>query len=114
MNLYDPTEHYQLANELVDYLEQWPQLSAAQRERAVRIELTMQAFQDAGACYWPDTLPNVQLDMRGFDLGYRYRLLARNPATAGHVAQARTELATLVQHQPEVAKQPPIGFYQGD
>jgi hypothetical protein len=45
MNLYDPTEHYQLANELVNYLEQWPQLSAAQRKRAVDIGVAMQAFQ---------------------------------------------------------------------
>lgn len=104
MNLYDPTEYYQLAKELVEYLEQWPQLSAAQREQAMHIEVTMQAFQDAGACYWPDTLPNGQLDMRGFDLGYRYRVLERNPVTAAYQAEGRAELAALVQHQREVAK----------
>jgi hypothetical protein len=104
MNLYNQDEYYQLANEVVDCLEQWPQLSAAQRERAVSIEAAMQAFHDAGACYWPDTLPSGQLDMRGFDLSYRYRQLERNPVTAAHVVQARTELTALVQDQSNMAR----------
>jgi hypothetical protein len=104
MNLYDPTEHYQLANELVNYLEQWPQLNAAQRKRAVNIGVAMQAFQDAGACHWSDTLPNGERDMRGFDLIFRYRLLERHPDTAGHATRSRAELATLVQRQREAMK----------
>jgi len=104
MNLYNQNEYHQLANELVGYLEQWPQLSAAQRERAVSTEVAMQAFYDAGACHWPDTLPNGERDMRGFDLSFRYRLLECHPDTAGHQAQARAELATLVQRQREVLK----------
>lgn len=99
MNLYNPTEYYQLANEVVDCLEQWPQLSAAQRERAVSIEVARHEFDKAGACYWPDTLPDGRRDMRGFDLTCRYRLLDRHPATAGHAAQARAELAELVQQR---------------
>lgn len=104
MNLYNQDEYYQLANEVVDCLEQWPQLSTAQRERAVSIEVAMRAFYEAGACYWPDTLPNGELDMRGFDLSYRYHQLERNPVTAAHVGQARAELAALVQEQSDVAR----------
>jgi hypothetical protein len=42
--------------------------------------------------------------MRGFDLIFRYRLLERHPATAGHATRARAELATLVQRQREAMK----------
>lgn len=98
MNLYNQDEYYQLANEVVDYLEQWPQLTVAQRERAVRIGVAMEDFDKAGACHWPDTLPNGQRDMRGFDLSCRYRLLERHPVTAPYATQARTELDNLVQH----------------
>jgi hypothetical protein len=104
MNLYNQDEYYQLANEVVDCLEQWPQLSAAQRERAVSIEVAMQAFYNDGACFWPDKLPNGQYDMRGFNLSCRYKLLERNPVTAAHVDQARAELAALVQEQSDVAR----------
>jgi hypothetical protein len=104
MNLYNQDEYYQLTNEVVNCLEQWPLLSAAQRERAVSIEVAMQAFHDAGACYWPDTLPDGQYDMRGFDLSYRYKQLERNSVTAAHVLQARAELAALVQDQRDVAR----------
>jgi hypothetical protein len=101
MNLYDPDEYYQFANEVVDCLEQWPQLSPAQKERAVCIEVARHEFEWAGAYFWPDTLPNGRRDMRGFDLSCRYRLLERHPATAGHAAQALAELATLVQRRRE-------------
>jgi hypothetical protein len=43
MNLHDPDDDDQLANEVVDCLEQWPQLSPAQKERAVRIEVAFSA-----------------------------------------------------------------------
>lgn len=99
MNLYNQDEYYQLANEVVDCLEQWPQLNAAQRERAVRIGVAMENFYKAGACHWSDTLPNGQPDMRGFDLSCRYRLLERHPATTAYAAQARAQLASLVQHE---------------
>jgi len=99
MNLYNQDEYYQFANELVDYLEQWPQLSAAQREQAVLIEVAMQEFHEAGSCFWSETLPDGSYDGRGFGLGVRYKWLERNPGTAAHVAQARTELASLVHHE---------------
>ena len=98
MNLYNQDEYYHLANEVVDYLEQWPQLSAAQRERAVLIGIAMQEFYEAGSWHWSETLPAGSYDGRGFGLGVRYKILEHNPATAAHAAQARAELASLVQH----------------
>ncbi len=101
MNLYDQDEHYQLSNEVVECLEQWPTASSAQKEHAASIEVAKQAFYAAGSCYWSEYLPDGQRDMRWFDLYLRYRLLDRHPATAGHAAQARAELAALVQHRRE-------------
>lgn len=97
MNLYDPTEYYQLANEVVDCLELWPLLSAEQRDRAVSIEVAMKAFHDAGACFWSETLPDGSYDGRGVGLDLRYKILECSPLTAAHASQARAELATLVQ-----------------
>lgn len=104
MNLHNQDEYYQLANEVVDCLERWPQLNPAQRERAVGIGVAMQAFYDAGACHWPETSPTGHHDTRGFDLSLRYQILARNPVTAAHAIQSRAELAALVQHQIDVMK----------
>ena len=104
MNLYNQDEYYQLANEVVDYLEQWHELSVAQRDRAVSIGVAMQAFHAAGACFWSETLPDGSYANRGFALNMRYRLLERSPATAAHTSQAYAELATLVQHRFAVMK----------
>jgi|GEM_PF-6146716 len=108
MNLYNSDEYYQLSNELVGYLEQWPQLSAAQRDRAVSIGVAMKAFFDKahyfGHYFRSVTLPDGSYDTRGHEVDLRYRILERNPLTAAHASQARAELATLVQQQIDVMK----------
>ena len=104
MNLYDQDEFYRLCNQVVDYLEQWPTLSSEQKEEAVRIEVAMREYEAGPVPHYPDCLPNGQRDMRGWNLQFRRKLLDRHPATAGHAAQARAELAALVQHRREVAK----------
>lgn len=99
MNFYNQDEYYQLANEVVDCLEQWPQLSDAQRDRAVSIGVAMKAFYEAGSCFWSETLPDGSYDGRGFGLSVRYKWLERNPLTAAHAAQARAELPVMVQNR---------------
>jgi hypothetical protein len=99
MNLYNSDEYYQLTNEVVDYLEQWPQLSTAQRDRAVSIGVAMKTFYDKGPYFRSVTLPDGSYDDRGFELDLRHKILERSPLTAAHASQARAELAALVQQQ---------------